>query len=120
MLQAMQCCRLAGAAAGLRGASAPLLFRSLHVTGVQKDRQRQPTGRAGTPSPWNRTPFFHERGPGAGVDLSLQDRLARLDTDNKGERVDIGFRPVRAVGSGRSQVNIASYKFSLCLCNLYI
>jgi len=100
----MQCCRLAGAAAGLRGASAPLLFRSLHVTGVQKDRQRQPTGRAGTPSPWNRTPFFHERGPGAGVDLSLQDRLARLDTDNKGERVDIGFRPVRAVGSGRSQI----------------
>ena len=45
------------------------------------------------PSPYLRTPFFHERAPPPGVDLSLQERLDELYPKNplKGDRVNIGF-----------------------------
>lgn len=45
------------------------------------------------PSPWLRTPFFHERGPAPGIDLSLQERLDVLydKEPHIGERVNIGF-----------------------------
>jgi len=50
---------------------------------------------AGHVSPYIRIPFFHERGPGVGVDLSLQERLDELYADErKADRVDIGFRRV--------------------------
>ena len=56
-------------------------------------RRGQATGRAGMPSPYLRTPFFHERAPLPGVDLSLQERLDELYPKNpiKGDRVNIGF-----------------------------
>ena len=60
-----------------------------------QDRRTQPTGRAGMPSPYLRTPFFHERGLPPGVDLSLQERLEELYPKDpvKGDRVNIGFAP---------------------------
>lgn len=55
-------------------------------------------------SPYGRIPFFHERGPGIGIDKSLQERLEELfsiDPDLS-ERVDIGFmKKKQSKGSGR-------------------
>jgi len=81
--------------------------RYLHTSSVCWDRQRQPTGRAGHPSPWIRTPFFHERGPPVGVDKSLQERLSDLYPEDpvKGEKVNIGFKPEKSESSGgRGQI----------------
>ena len=66
---------------------------SLSTSVAVCDRSRQATGRAGMPSPYLRTPFFHERAPLPGVDLSLQERLDELYPKNpiKGDRVNIGF-----------------------------
>ena len=87
----------------LRQGVSPLSLSSWPVSAVTRsplstsasmmDRQRQPTGRAGMPSPYLRTPFFHERAPPPGVDLSLQERLDELYPKNplKGDRVNIGF-----------------------------
>eukprot|EP00088_Acartia_fossae_P053021 TRINITY_DN6016_c0_g1_i2.p1 TRINITY_DN6016_c0_g1~~TRINITY_DN6016_c0_g1_i2.p1 ORF type:complete len:480 (-),score=84.01 TRINITY_DN6016_c0_g1_i2:110-1549(-) len=57
---------------------------------------RQPTGGATHVSPYIRIPFFHERGPGVGIDQNLQERLDELFTDkHNAERVDIGFMRVQ-------------------------
>ena len=66
---------------------------SLSTSASMRDRQRQPTGKAGMPSPYLRTPFFHERAPPPGVDLSLQERLDELYPKNplRGDRVNVGF-----------------------------
>jgi len=79
---------------------------TLHTSCQMLDATRQPTGRAGHISPWNRTPFFHERGPPVGVDLSLQERLDELYPEDpiKGERVDIGFKHTQSGLVGRAQV----------------
>ena len=71
------------------------------------DRSRQPTGRAGMPSPWLRTPFFHERGPPAGVDKSLQERLDDLygSDPERGERVDIGFAGVQSKSTEKLRIS---------------
>ena len=39
---------------------------------TRSNRSRQPTGMAGQCSPFVRIPFFNERGPGVGIDKSLQ------------------------------------------------
>ena len=72
---------------------AVFIRQSLSTCPCLHDRHKQPTGRAGMPSPWLRTPFFHERGPAPGIDLSLQERLDVLydKEPHIGERVNIGF-----------------------------
>lgn len=48
-------------------------------------------------TPYLRTPFFHERGPGVGVDKSLQERIDDIyQKENREDRVDIGFKKVGA------------------------
>ena len=83
------------------------LFRELSVSSLVSDRSRQPTGRAGMPSPWLRTPFFHERGPPAGVDKSLQERLDELYRSNpvRAERVDIGFAPAQSKSTEKMRIS---------------
>jgi len=78
----------------LRKLSKHLYVRLFHTGNALLDRSRQPTGAAGHVSPWRRTPFFHERGPPIGVDLSLQERLDELyaEDDVRGEKIDIGFK----------------------------
>ena len=70
-----------------------------------QERRTQPTGKAGMPSPWLRTPFFHERGPPPGVDLSLQERLDELYPKDpvKGDRVNIGFALESSKSSSRDE-----------------
>lgn len=55
-------------------------------------RTRQQTGMAGHVSPYVRIPFFHDRGPGVGIDKTLQERLDELDTTRSEEKVNIGFK----------------------------
>ena len=59
------------------------------------------------PSPWLRTPFFHERGPPAGVDKSLQERLDDLYSSDpeRGERVDIGFAGAESSSSEKMRIS---------------
>jgi len=87
-------------------AKVQVYLRPLHTTTQVLDRLTQPTGRAGHISPWNRTPFFHERAPPVGVDLSLQERLDELYPGDpvKGERVDIGFKSEKSGVVGRAQI----------------
>ena len=47
---------------------------SVHNHQQKRGNSRQATGMAGHVSPYIRIPFFHERGPGVGIDLSLQAR----------------------------------------------
>ena len=81
--------------------------RPLSLSARVSDRSRQPTGRAGMPSPWLRTPFFHERGPPAGVDKSLQERLDDLYSSDpeRGERVDIGFAGAESSSSEKMRIS---------------
>jgi len=79
----------------------------LHTSCQVCDPRTQPTGRAGHITPWLRTPFFHERGPPVGVDMSLQERLDELYVGDglQGERVDIGFKHEKSGDVvGRAQV----------------
>lgn len=46
----------------------------------------------GMVSPYVRIPFFHERGPGIGIDKSLQERLDDIYSGEKEERINIGFK----------------------------
>jgi len=80
---------------------------SLSTSASMRDRQRQPTGKAGMPSPYLRTPFFHERAPPPGVDLSLQERLDELYPKNplRGDRVNIGFAAESSSKSSRGRVS---------------
>jgi len=71
-----------------------LSFTALQRT-VSRGNNTNQSGMAGQPSPTLTTPYFHERGPGVGVDLSLQERLDELfEKENNKIRVDIGFKPV--------------------------
>merc|ERR1719480_500084 len=59
------------------------------------------------PSPYLRTPFFHERAPPPGVDLSLQERLEELYPKNplRGDRVNIGFAAETNSRASRGRVS---------------
>jgi len=71
------------------------LEKKIEVHQTRFNRARQPTGMAGHASPYIRIPFAYDRGPGVGVDLSLQERLDELFKDkHNAERVDIGFKRV--------------------------
>lgn len=67
----------------------------------------QVTGQ-GHVSPYGRIPFFEQRGPGVGIDLSLQERLDELFAKDPrlNQRIDIGFLKEttnsRASGRGSS------------------
>jgi large subunit ribosomal protein L38 len=66
---------------------------SVHQHEQKRGNSRQPTGMAGHVSPYIRIPFFDERGPGVGVDLSLQERLDEMFANKNGsQRIDIGFK----------------------------
>jgi len=72
-----------------------LSVTSIQVIERRGIRGRQPTGMASHVSPYIRIPFFHERGPGVGVDLTLQERMDELfSKENNQERVNIGFKKV--------------------------
>ena len=96
--------RMLGLAAGcVRRTSVRQLSLSVSVS----DRSRQPTGRAGMPSPWLRTPFFHERGPPVGLDMNLQERLDELYSSEpwRGERLDIGFAGLESKSSEKTRIS---------------
>ncbi|XP_023320347.1 39S ribosomal protein L38, mitochondrial isoform X3 [Eurytemora carolleeae] len=60
---------------------------------------------AGQNSPYVRVPFFDERGPGVGVDQSLQERLDEIfQKENNIERINIGFKKVGGEKLDRDQV----------------
>jgi len=79
----------------ITGAKNWFLTADWSVHNVQQTRcnSRQATGRAGHVSPYIRIPFFHERGPGVGKDMNLQERLDEMFYNrNNSDRVDIGFK----------------------------
>jgi len=89
------------------------LLRSLHTSGTHRNRKTQPTGRAGHVSPWQRVPFFHERGPPVGMDKNLQERLDELRLESgagvpEEEQVDIGF--AREVRERSSKAQVAEWR----------
>jgi len=79
--------------------------RTVHTTPVRTDKINQQTSPEAHISPYGRIPFFHERGPGIGIDKSLQERLDELFGKDPvlDERVDIGFAKLdsQSRGSGR-------------------
>jgi len=81
--------------------------RALTVSCARENQYRQPTGRAGHVSPWNRIPFIHERGPPLGVDKNLQERLNDLFRKDgvTGQKVDIGFAPVKKDSEGKGKIS---------------
>lgn len=81
--------------------------RGLGTSHVTRDRMKQPTGRAGHVSPWQRVPFFHERAPPLGVDKSLQERLDDLYVKDvvTDQKVDIGFAPVQTNLGRKGRIN---------------
>jgi len=70
--------------------STPQVTQVRLVTNKSKAQQ---TAMGSHVSPYGRIPFFHERGPGIGIDLSLQERLTELFGKDPllSQRVDIGF-----------------------------
>jgi len=83
--------------------------RTLHTTPAKNDRNRQPTGRGGTISPYVRIPFVEDRGPPPGVDLSLQERLDNL-FPNDGPRVDIGFKREKGKTEKEGRSRVAEWR----------
>ena len=83
--------------------------RTLHTTPAKNDRNRQPTGRGGTISPYVRIPFVEDRGPPPGVDLSLQERLDNL-FPNDGPRVDIGFKREKGKTEKEGRSKVAEWR----------
>jgi len=72
-----------------------LSVTSIQVTERRGIRGRQPTGMASHVSPFIRIPYFHQRGPAAGLDLSLQERMNELfSKEINQDRVNIGFSKV--------------------------
>jgi len=78
---------------------------SIHNHQQMRGNSRQATGMNGHVSPYIRIPFFHERGPGVGIDMSLQERLDELfHKRNNKELIDIGFK--RKEGKDSSSKNL--------------